>query len=332
MDNQEHIYLLKQGVETWNMWRSKQDWRTRPNLRDANLAGADLKGANLAEADLNGADLSRANLRQANLAGADLNGADLRGADLSISDLSDANLSDADLSGADLGLTNLSDANLRDADLRGAIVVDTIFINVDLRKTKGLIEINYQGPSPVTLYTVLLPQDGSALHFLRETGVPDEWIDDYLAHMIHPIQYHSLFISYSSKDDLLATRLHADFQAKGVRCWFAPHDLKPGNYVRKEIDKAIHMQDKLLLILSKDAVSSGWVSYEVELALSREICQQREILFPIRLDNGVLQSTSDWATTLQATRHIGDFTNWTDPQIYQLVFDRLLRDLKKTDA
>jgi hypothetical protein len=29
--------------------------------------------------------------------------------------------------------------------------------------------------------------------------------------------------------------------------------------------------------------------------------------------------------------HIGNFTNWTDPQAYQIAFDRLLRDLKKTD-
>ena len=42
--------------------------------------------------------------------------------------------------------------------------------------------------------------------------------------------------------------------------------------------------------------------------------------------------TSGWATMLKATRHIGDFTNWTNPQTYQQTFDRLLRDLKKADA
>jgi len=34
-----------------------------------------------------------------------------------------------------------------------------------------------------------------------------------------------VFISYSSKDQAFAERLHADLQNKGVRCWFAPHDL-----------------------------------------------------------------------------------------------------------
>jgi hypothetical protein len=34
------------------------------------------------------------------------------------------------------------------------------------------------------------------------------------------------FSTYLAKDQEFAERLHADLQNKGVRCWFAPHDLK----------------------------------------------------------------------------------------------------------
>jgi hypothetical protein len=47
----------------------------------------------------------------------------------------------------------------------------------------------------VQLHTVQLPQDGSMLHFLRGTELPDEWIDFYRAQMMQPIVYHSCFIS-----------------------------------------------------------------------------------------------------------------------------------------
>lgn len=57
MANEEHLSLLKQGVKTWNDWRSSEQ-QSKPDLRNANLNGADLSGANL-----NQADLSRANLR-----------------------------------------------------------------------------------------------------------------------------------------------------------------------------------------------------------------------------------------------------------------------------
>jgi hypothetical protein len=52
------------------------------------------------------------------------------------------------------------------------------------------------------------------------------------------IEFYSAFISYSSKDEALAKRLYADLQAKGVRCWFAPEDLKIGDKFSTEIDRA----------------------------------------------------------------------------------------------
>ncbi len=58
-----------------------------PNLRDADLQGADLRFADLWDADLQGADLRFADLWDADLQGADLRFADLQGADLRFADL-----------------------------------------------------------------------------------------------------------------------------------------------------------------------------------------------------------------------------------------------------
>jgi hypothetical protein len=56
MANDEHVALLKKGVEAWNAWRAKN-----ANLR-LDLIRANLGGANLARAYLDGANLARANL------------------------------------------------------------------------------------------------------------------------------------------------------------------------------------------------------------------------------------------------------------------------------
>ena len=45
---------------------------------------------------------------------------------------------------------------------------------------------------------------------------------------------------------------------------------------------------KLLLILSEHSVGSNWVEHEVETALAREQEQKRTMLFPIRLDDAVM--------------------------------------------
>ena len=60
MANLEHLQILKQGVEAWNVWR-RQHREIAPNLTSANLSKAHLTNANLSDANLLWANLSRAN-------------------------------------------------------------------------------------------------------------------------------------------------------------------------------------------------------------------------------------------------------------------------------
>jgi uncharacterized protein YjbI with pentapeptide repeats len=140
MPDEEHLKILKQGVEQWNKWRLEN--AIRPDLSGANLVGADLSGAdlidaNLSFADLSGAYLSFANLNGANLIGANLSGtylggADLRGANLIGAYLTGVNLSGANLSFASLGGAYLSGANLGGANLIGANLIRAYLIGANL--------------------------------------------------------------------------------------------------------------------------------------------------------------------------------------------------------
>jgi uncharacterized protein YjbI with pentapeptide repeats len=75
MANDEHVAILKKGVDAWNAWRNKNP-DICPNLSEATLDGADLRSANLIEADLSRA--YRANLREVNLREVNLHAADHR--------------------------------------------------------------------------------------------------------------------------------------------------------------------------------------------------------------------------------------------------------------
>jgi len=77
MANQEHLDILKQGVDIWNQWRKEHPDITDPDLSGANLIDADLSGANLSHANLNFANLSLANLNHAKLSNTNLDGADI---------------------------------------------------------------------------------------------------------------------------------------------------------------------------------------------------------------------------------------------------------------
>jgi hypothetical protein len=122
--------------------------------------------------------------------------------------------------------------------------------------------------------------------------------------------------------------LHSQLQSKGTRVWLATEDLKIGDRFRAKIDEAIRLYDKLLLVLSKDSVKSPWVESEVEAAFEKERKQKRTVLFPIRLDDAVMEAEEAWAADIRRTRHIGDFRKWKNHDDYQKAFAQLMRDLK----
>ena len=113
---------------------------------------------------------------------------------------------------------------------------------------------------------------------------------------------YSCFISYSSKDQDFAERLYADLQNKGVRCWFAPHDLPIGAKTWDAIDEAIKLRDKLLLILSKHSIASDWVEDEVSKAFAEERDRKQLVLFPVRIDQMVMATSEPWARKLRDQR------------------------------
>jgi uncharacterized protein YjbI with pentapeptide repeats len=298
--------LILQDVLTWNAW---------VNLCDANLAGADLKGANL----------SGANLSDAVLSGGKLQGANLVGVNLSREELSHADLTGAILVSTDLRGADLSNADLSGGDLTAARFSATKLINTNLTGVIGLETCTHSGPSIIDFQTIER-SNPLPLQFLRGVGLPDRLID-YLPSIVNQaIDYYTCFISYASADQDFANRIHADLQNKGVRCWFAPHDLPIGGKILNEIDAAIRLRDKVLLILSENSIKSDWVEDEVTKAFEEERKRGHTVLFPIRLDDAVMDTNEAWAAKLRA-RLIGDFRRWKEHDAYSISLERALRDL-----
>lgn len=379
MADKEQLDRLKNGVTAWNQWRTESITPidlTDADLQAAELAGADLNRADLTNADLTGADLTSADLILADLTNANLTGAELANTDLFNADLQNAHLTDANLSAAILAFANLtfadlsramlssvnlsnanltnalltsadlSNANLTGAELIGADLLnarldDTVFADVDLRTCSGLSACDHRGPSTIDHRTLLRSGITIPLSFLRGCGLPDKLID-YLPSLLetHPIQVYGCFISYSTSNQDFADRLHADLQARGVRCWFAPHDMRPGQEIEEQIDRAIRVSSRLLLILSRESMASSWVITEIEKARAKEIALKRHVLFPLALvpfseirawkhfDPDLVE---DIAKRIRRF-HIPDFSKWkTDHNAYQLSLESVVKALNTSD-
>ena len=154
---------------------------------------------------------------------------------------------------------------------------------------------------------------------------------------MEPIQFYSCFISHSSKDKEFCRRLHGRMQQENLRVWFDEEDMKAGRKLHDQIAEAIHVYDKLLLILSPDSMNSEWVKTEIYHARRKELREKRQVLFPIRLcDFDTIRQWQcfDADTGKDLAREIreyyipGDFQNWKDHDAFEAAFARLLKDLR----
>lgn len=343
------------------------------NLDGARLRGADLVGVDLTRAHLNRAKLSRVKFNSAELSGAKLvnatglftnfnnaklNGANLVGAKLDSASLMQASLVDADFSGASLSGADLSNADLANANLsasmlffanfNNAIFKSTIFndakfaatvlTNVDLSQATGIHLVDHSAPSSIGIDTLYKSRGQIPEVFLRGCGVPDSFIAQAKALIgaEEGIQFYSCFISYSGKDDEFAHRLHGRLQQEHVRVWFAPHDMQGGKKLHEQIDEAIRIYDKLLILLSPHSILSDWVMTELRKARKAERKTGKRKLFPIGLvDYTTLQEwecfDADFGQDLAVEVRqyfIPDFTNWKDHDAFESAFARLLKDLR----
>ena len=116
-----------------------------------------------------------------------------------------------------------------------------------------------------------------------------------------------------------------------MRCWFAPHDIAGGKKIHEQIDEAIRLHEKLLLILSLVSMSSERVKTEIAKARRRELFESKRLLFPVSLVD--YEAIRDWECfdadsgkdSAPEIREyfIADFSSWeTDQKAYRKAFDR----------
>ena len=107
---------------------------------------------------------------------------------------------------------------------------------------------------------------------------------------------HNVFISYSNHDKPKADKVVTELEKRGIKCWIASRDLKPGISWGTAIVEAIVGSQADVAILSKNANNSSRVTREIERAISIGLD-----VIPFRLDKttisgtlGYLLSTAHW--------------------------------------
>jgi len=91
---------------------------------------------------------------------------------------------------------------------------------------------------------------------------------------------HDIFISYSSNDKIVADAVVAALENRGIRCWYAPRDIKAGTDWGESITNAISDCALMLLIFSESSNGSKRVLDEIYYSIS-----EGKTILPFRIEN-----------------------------------------------
>jgi TPR repeat protein len=91
---------------------------------------------------------------------------------------------------------------------------------------------------------------------------------------------HDVFISHSARDKPYADRVCMKLESRGIRCWVAPRDIRPGMNWGSAIVEAIDGARVMLLLFSSHANGSPQVSREVERAVNKGL-----VVVPVRVED-----------------------------------------------
>ena len=95
---------------------------------------------------------------------------------------------------------------------------------------------------------------------------------------------HDVFISYSHVDNAYANYVCNFLESEGIRCWYAPRDIKYGDEWASTITAAIESTRVFILILTNNSNLSNQVYKEVNLAVTN-----KAYLFTLKLESIELQ-------------------------------------------
>lgn len=100
-----------------------------------------------------------------------------------------------------------------------------------------------------------------------------------------------IFISRANQDRELARKLIAELVHAGVEVWDPDEQIYPGDNWAEKIGQALESSEAMVVLVSRDALSSGLVAHDVQFALTSGHYQGRVI--PVLVDFVTFQAGKD---------------------------------------
>ena len=132
-----------------------------------------------------------------------------------------------------------------------------------------------------------------------------------------------IFISYSSKDQQIAETIYQALEVRGLDCWIAIRDVRPGENFQEAIVEALRSAKVMLLVFTSNANNSNEIKKELVLAGRHKVT-----VVPVRVEDVVPNDA--FAYELATRQWIDLFKDW-ERQI-ELLASRLGQILQSANS
>ena len=92
---------------------------------------------------------------------------------------------------------------------------------------------------------------------------------------------YDVFISHSAKDKPVVRQLAERLKQDGLRVWFDDWEIQLGDLIGLKIEQGLEQSRTLILVMSKNALASEWVTLERHTALFRDPTNAGAPLHPV---------------------------------------------------
>jgi hypothetical protein len=86
-----------------------------------------------------------------------------------------------------------------------------------------------------------------------------------------------VFISYSSKDEALATKLVDSLETAGLDAWYGKREVLPGDNWAEKTANGLRESDAMVVLVTPDALNSDAVQHNISYALGEKSFSNRLI-------------------------------------------------------
>ncbi|MCR5404824.1 MAG: TIR domain-containing protein [Butyrivibrio sp.] len=127
---------------------------------------------------------------------------------------------------------------------------------------------------------------------MDEQNINRDNSEQFINNPVEAKNKHDVFISYSTKNKNVADAIVADFEQNGIKCWYAPRDILPGQEWVSAIKEGLTEAKVFVLVYTSESNDSRQVMNEVALAFNAG-----KTIIPFRLTEGEMSNELEYYLT-----------------------------------